>query len=115
MIYLASKYSHPDALQRRTNFLLAQQTIAALLLKTSRAVFSPIVYAHDMAERFKLPTDAEFWSRFDIEILRHCEELWQLYVPGWETSLGCMEEHRVATQLGLPIRFVNPDGEFVNP
>ncbi len=49
MIYLASPYSHPDAVVREYRFRAACQA-AASVMRSGQHVFSPIAHSHAIAE-----------------------------------------------------------------
>lgn len=91
MIYLASPYSHPEPLVMKTRFLLAEQT-TALYTKKGAHVYSPIVHYHEMAAKYKFPTDFEFWKKINMDMLRRAEEMWVLDIPGWMESVGVQAE-----------------------
>ena len=107
MIYLASPYSHPDPAVRQGRFCAACQA-AAGLMRVGHAVFSPIAHCHPLVE-FGLPTDWEFWQRCDIEHLKRCDEVVVLTLDGWEASAGVQAEIRIATELGRPVSYLEPE------
>jgi hypothetical protein len=104
MIYLASPYSHPDPAVR-------EQRYAAALLFTAQqlsegiAIFSPIVYGHQLSIVHSFPTDAKSWASFNDDMLDICDRLWVLKLDGWEQSVGVAEEIRQAKALDLPISY----------
>jgi len=103
MVYLASPYSHPDPLVRATRFDAACRATAKLI-RTGRAVFSPIVHGHPLV-RFGLPTDWKFWQRFDAEHLRRCDEVLVLQIDGWRESEGVRAEIELATAMGKHVSY----------
>lgn len=107
MIYLASPYSHPDAMIRRQRFHAACR-VAANLLASGMAVFSPIVHGHPLV-RHGLPTDWSFWERFDRDHITRCDEVVVLMLDGWRDSVGVAAEIRIAGELGKPVRYLAPD------
>lgn len=112
MIYLASPYSHPDPLIMKTRFLLAEQATAELLM-SGEIVFSPIVHCHEMAMRYNMPTDFNFWSKYCCSMLRKADILYILAIPGWDTSIGVSAEHRLAKEMFMPVFFVNEHGRYI--
>lgn len=111
IIYLASPYSHPDAAVREERF----ETICAVSAKLmGRGVhlYSPIAHTHPIAVRGELPTGWDYWEQFDRKLLAACGELWICMMPGWEQSKGIGGEKAIARELGLPIRYLTPTGEF---
>ena len=107
MIYLASPYSHPDDRVRKQRF---DQIcgVAGLLMSKGHHVFSPIAHAHPIAQQVDLPTGWDFWERQDREMLAACSDLWVCQMPQWEGSTGVQAEIKIAKELGLPVRYVDP-------
>lgn len=117
MIYLASPYSHSNAAVRERRFQAVCRATAALIC-AGRVVYSPIASSHPLA-RYGIPTDWDFWAKFDREVISHCNALWVLTLPGWEASRGVAAEIVIAEELRLPIAYldivgsqahVDPDG-----
>lgn len=109
MIYLASPYSHPDPLIMRTRFMLAEQCTASLLMQR-QFVYSPIVHCHELAQKFKLPTDFEYWKAYNFDMLRRADVFGILKINGWAESKGLTAEHKMARRLGMSIVFFNEEG-----
>lgn len=113
MIYIASPYSHPDPLIRKTRFLLAERFVVHLIQHYHLFAISPIVYGHKMAEEHKLPTDAEFWYKFNSNILRRAEAMFLLELPGWQQSKGVAQEIELCEKLRLPVYSFNSDFQLL--
>lgn len=107
MIYLASPYSHPDPLIRKTRFLLAQERCAELL-KLNVWVYSPIVHCHEMAEVFDLPTDFEYWRAYNFDMLRRADGMEVMQIDGWKESAGVKAEFQFARTAGIAIAMYEP-------
>lgn len=103
MIFLSSPYTAPDKLLEKTRFLLAESFVLHALREWELPIFSPIVYWHPLATTNSLPTDAEFWFKFNADIIRHCERMFVLQIKGWEESRGVRMELNLARILGLPL------------
>ena len=67
--------------------------------------FSPIAYTHPLMEYVKSVVD---WIELDIELLRRCDWLLKLELPGWELSKGMKKETAEADRLGMPILYAKP-------
>ena len=110
MIYLASPYYHPDGLIMKTRFLLAKQ-VTQILVDREVWVYSPILHNHPL----ELDKPHEFWMRFDLDVLRRCDSLLVLAIPGWKESKGVGIEISVAKQLNMSIEYVNEQGDIQWP
>lgn len=104
MIYLASPYSHPDPAIRWRRYHAAARFVAQEIW-LGTPLFSPICYAHHMANEHGLPLDAESWRPFNEYMIRNSYEMWVLRSPGWEESLGVNMEIDFAHQLNIPVIF----------
>lgn len=101
MIYLASPYSDPDPVVRWSRYEAVCRH-AAHMLRDGHLVYSPVVHGHALAQR-GLPGDWAYWERHNREMLRRCDALLVLTLPGWETSRGVQAEVALARALGLPV------------
>lgn len=107
MIYLASPYSHPEAIGREARFHEACAATARLL-KHGTAVFSPVVFGHPLVAH-GLPTDWSFWEPFAREHIARCDELLVLMLDGWQDSVGVAAEIEIAGEFGKPVRYLAQD------
>lgn len=113
MIYLASPYSHPDPLVMKTRFLLAEQVTAGLLA-TCQWTYSPIVHCHELASKYKLPTDFNYWKAYNLHMLRRAESFAVLTIPGWQESKGVTGELDAWQEWGGSVDFINAEGRFIS-
>jgi hypothetical protein len=102
LIYIASPYSHPDKSVEHQRFEMVRK-FTAYMLHDRKLVFSPIVYAHEMAKVFDLPTDAAYWDAFNMSILRRSDALYLCCLDGWEESKGVQREISTARALYIPV------------
>ena len=72
--------------------------------------FVPVVQSHQLCVAGHLPVEWHFWADFDRTLLSKCEQFWVLCIPGWRESVGVGAERKIAEELGLPTRFLLPDG-----
>jgi len=77
-------------------------------------MLSPIAFSHPVA-KYGLPTDWAYWADYDSWCLEVCDELWVLMLIGWEDSVGVTAEIELATQLGMPIRYIKVNGTIDQP
>lgn len=111
-IYLASPYSSPDPLIRKTRFLLAEQVTAAMLTRREW-VYSPIVHCHELAMRHELPGAFAFWKDYNFAMLQQATALIVLAIPGWKESRGTQAEIGLWKSFGFEPRFVNEDADYI--
>lgn len=112
MIYLASPYSNKDPHIVRDRFLLVEQC-TALLIQQGIFVWSPIVHCHEMAAKYKLPTDAAFWKSYNFDFIRRADAVYILRIPGWDESVGVKMEMDLANSAMIPLVFVNENAELL--
>lgn len=111
MIYLASPYTHPDPLIMKTRFLLAEQCTAHILQRRDH-VYSPIVHCHEIAAKFSLPTDFDFWQVYNRDMIRRCDEFCILDIPGWKESKGVRGEFDFAKLCGMNAELISDIGKY---
>lgn len=114
MIYLASPYSNPDPAVIVDRYE-AVCKVAAILINQGMFVWSPIAQTHATASRFAMPTDAEFWKAYNFDFMRRADAIYVLVVDGWRESKGVAMEIEFARYNRMELRFVNENGEFVEP
>lgn len=115
-IYVASPYSHADPEVREERYLRVME-YTAFLIRQGHIAISPIVYGHEMAKRFVLPTDAQSWEIFNYSILDDCDCLHLLKLEGWDKSLGCIGEQIHAFKTDKEIIYINEnfsENEIIN-
>lgn len=111
MLYLASPYSHKDPLIMKTRFLLVEQCTAYILQRRDH-VYSPIVHCHEIAAKFSLPTDFDFWQAYNRDMLRRCTEFAILDIDGWKESKGVRGEFDFAQLCEMPTKLISDLGEY---
>ncbi len=113
LIYLACPYAHKFEEVRTARFLMANKA-AAKLIKQGNKVFSPISHSHPLNLTGELPQIGwDFWEAFDRCFLEMCKALYVLKIDGWDKSVGVTAEIRIAKELGIPIHFVDEDGNEI--
>lgn len=105
LIYLAVPYSDKDPAVQEARFNIVNK-VAAKLMAEGKYIFSPISHTHPIALAGKLPGDWQFWEGYDRCILSCCCKLTVLRLPGWEKSTGVQAEIKIATELGIPIDYI---------
>ncbi|MEM1368551.1 MAG: DUF1937 family protein [Cyanobacteria bacterium P01_H01_bin.15] len=108
LIYLAAPYTHDDprVVAERMRII---DSYAASMIGAGYRVFSPLSYGHNLARRYSLATNYEYWASFNDEILRACQYLLVLRLPGWQDSKGLAREIAIAKEREIPIEYLYPD------
>lgn len=105
-IYLASPYTDPDKAVRQLRFEQAAE-FTARQLRDGVNIYSPIVHNHELAVRYELPKEFDFWQKHNYALLAKASELWVLAIPGYDRSRGVMAEIEMVQQLSIQLRFVS--------
>lgn len=98
MIYLAIPYTG----QEDAAYWFANR-YAGMLMQEGHLVFSLISMCHSIAQVAKLPTDFEYWRKYNFHMLNVCDVLVVLMFDGWRKSVGVTSEIEYATKIGMPI------------
>lgn len=106
-IYLAVPYSDPSQAVREARYDAVTE-LYARLCREGFVVYSPITHSHVAAVRHGLPTDADYWNRFNLAFLRCSREFWTYGLDGWNRSAGLEWERNEAARLAIPDVFVHP-------
>ena len=106
-MYLASPYSDPDPKIQELRFKQVC-IVAGKMLAQGRMIFSPIAHTHSIAQATDLPTDWEFWSRYDKTMLRQAAEFGILCLTGYTKSKGVIAEIKISEYLELPTFYFDP-------
>ena len=99
-IYLATQYTGVELESFRSVNRLAGE-----LMDKGHIVFSPISHTHPIARECHLPTDWDYWKRFDESFIDWCDELWVSNFGDWEKSKGVCAEIEIAKRLNKSVRF----------
>jgi len=79
----------------------------AELIRRGMAVFSPIAHSHYVAKLGNLDLlDHKIWLPLDLVVLRACDVLIVLKMPGWQESHGVSQEIKYAEELCKPVIYM---------
>ena|SRR3990167_8714880 len=106
MKYLVSPYSDPDPAIREFRYIQVMH-VASKLLQEGEWIYSSILYCHDMAIRFGLPTDFAFWRQYNFHMIDLAESLLVLPLSGYTESRGVAAELEYAKNTYKLIRFIH--------
>ena len=107
-MYLASPYTDPDIAVMEQRYLAAMKA-THWCLTHSIQVFSPIVHCHEMAIKYIMPRDFDFWREYDQAMIAPCSGLLILDIEGWTSSKGVTSEINLAIRLGKSISHLIPE------
>jgi nucleoside 2-deoxyribosyltransferase len=110
LTYLAGPYTH-RSVQMRGKRVAALNRVAAKLMRQGVKVFSPISHTHPIAMAGELPTGWNFWREYDEVMLACCDRMLVVTATGWKESKGVAAEIEIAKRLGLPVEYLDRDGE----
>jgi hypothetical protein len=106
-VYLAFPYSHTDPEIVAARCVQANR-LAEMLASDGASVFSPISHAPSIVRRLADDSNWDFLRRQGMPFLRQSAAVVVAMSPGWGESNGIVEEIVIASDLGLPIWFVDP-------
>ncbi|MCS5708713.1 DUF1937 family protein [Candidatus Berkiella cookevillensis] len=105
MAYLASPYTHEEKNIRDTRYLVTAW-MAAQLIRDGIHVFSATNH-NAMLENFADLTDRlEDWQRFNHCMIKRCDKVIVLKMPGWEKSKGIQDQIKYAQLHSIPVEMM---------
>ena len=105
LIYLASPYTHNIPEVEDARYGLAVRAVMEFVM-VGCCVISPIVHCHPVRKRHNLPGDAKFWKAYCYTLLKKCDAMRVLCIPGWFSSDGISQEIVQANKYKIPIEEV---------
>lgn len=83
---------------------------AARLLKAGNIVIAPVIAGHAMeTELGRQVLKNKEWIRQSLELLRRCNVVVVVTLPGWEESEGVAQETQLANRLDIPVMYCDVD------
>lgn len=117
MIYLASLYSNgcssDSDLHKEVRELRYEYTLKRLskFMTKGSFVFSPIAHCHEVANKYGLPKDYEFYKNNDRHFVGLSDEVWVLMMKddlgSWELSHGMQDEIKYALDNGINVKYID--------
>lgn len=104
LIYLAAPFTSPNKVEMAKRHL-AVVNITTEFMKLGYVVYSPIAVGPTVEGDIKWTH--EQWLDYDRQILRHCDEIHVLMLPGWDKSKGVLLEIEMAKEFGMPVKYVD--------
>lgn len=108
MVYLAAPYSDPVKAvveYRMQGFC----EVDAILMERNVFTCSPLS-KHFILQYRALPGDWAYWGGYSENMLKRCDSMIIITMPGWETSTGVAGEIEIAKRISIPIYLIGADG-----
>lgn len=109
--YLAAPYSDKDPAVIADRMERLCKTDAKLM-KAGTFTVSPLM-KHFIVHHEELPGDYQFWKNYSATLLCAVDQVLVLTLPGWKESIGVTDEIKLATDIGIPVHYINELGEFI--
>ncbi len=107
-LYLGQPYSAPSHLKPLEDIRYRLGSYAtAVGLVSGKSIYAPIVHCHDLAQKYNLPGHADFWKRYNFDMLTSSVGLVILPLSGWKNSKGLKHEIKLAKKLYIPITILD--------
>jgi Domain of unknown function (DUF1937) len=111
IFYIAVPYSHKDPSVIEYRMEIFYRVDAALMKKGIHTV-SPVA-KHAMLKYENLPGDYTYWGDYSRKLMRRCDGVYVICLPGWLESTGVQDEIRLAQELNLPIIYLDEQGNEI--
>lgn len=107
MIYISTPYSHSElsVIETRMRHVNAY---ALQLLKLGKVAVSPVIVGHEHIKTGEITSSHSFWLPYSEQMLRKCDEVHVLCLAGWDTSTGVAFEVKLAEDLNILVRYIQP-------
>jgi hypothetical protein len=106
MIYLAAPYNGEDPRVVENRMRFVNKHLASLNMEGKMA-FSPLMLHYCLQEN-ELPSSYLFWRDYCRAFIKMCKDLHVLTLSGWDVSEGVLDEINFATELGIPVTYIEP-------
>lgn len=103
-IYLAIPYSGYE----EKSFKMANK-YAGEIMQLGHTVFSPISQNHPIAKAVNLPTEWDFWEKFDRSFIEWADVVFIVPFKDFRLSKGVMAEIKISEQYKKPVFTINSD------
>lgn len=109
LAYLATPYSHPDPVVRERRYEEACRAARVIAMNRRYVAYSPVVYWHPIAVKYKLPTDAVFWATQNFGMMYAANVIIVVTFDGWQESKGVAMEIDFAKRNEKALIYVDPN------
>lgn len=104
MIYLAAPYNDPDPAVVQARIEIIYHAMAELM-KEGKHVVTPL-FMHEIVVRHKLDSTYEYWEDYCLDVLKRCDRMIILCLPGWTESRGIKGEIECCRRTSKSITFI---------
>lgn len=108
LIYIACPFSDSNKEKMELRNSIATTYCAKLVADGVLGAFSPISYSDPLAKIEQLPRSWNYWGEVDRMFLSYSKKMIVLTLEGWKESEGVQAEIEIATEMGIPIEYVDP-------
>lgn len=105
MVYLAAPYTHADSeivAWRMEQFCI----VDAALCHKGLITVSPLS-KHFLKDHADIPLTWDFWKTYSIQLMKKCDALYVIMMPGWEESEGVQAEIELAKKMSKEIKYLD--------
>ena len=106
-IYLGLPYMHEDMYVRQMRAEISD-IVAADLMNKGEHVYAPISSCHNLAVKYGLPGNWEYWAAMDEVFIKYCDKVMIIELKGWRKSVGVTAEIKLAKKYNKPVEFIDP-------
>ena len=107
LYYLASPYSHDNTFIKQFRYEAVIYT-GSMLTKMGHTLIEPIAMCHEQSLRHELPGGYAFWKARDRNFISISDGIIVLTLPGWDDSVGVLDEIEWAKELGIEVHYLDP-------
>lgn len=109
LYYLAAPYSHPDkaVIDERMEIFCK---VDARLIDAGYHTVSPLSKHFILNYGYNLGGDWAYWGEYSKKLLSLCHAMFVICIDGWETSVGVLEEIKLARQLNIEVIYLDTNG-----
>ena len=106
LVYLATPYSGSD--EEMDFRAIIVNSIAKDLANEGVMVYSPVSSWHEIASKYKMPRNYEFWKDMCETFVSKCDKVIVVILPGWHDSVGVRGEVEFARDNNIKVEYLDP-------
>jgi hypothetical protein len=108
MIYLAAPYSHydKDIVQSRMEKIYA---VLAHYMRKGEHILTPLAMHEVVTRHEDIPDDFNYWGDYCLDVLKRCDRMIVLMLPGWDSSRGVAQEIDFCFKNDIPVIYLSEE------